>query len=154
MSKLNRGVACVSGLIALAMILFAMACSDDNVSPSTSATPLATMKSPTVTTQIDPAPDSNRRVLEVSTYSSQAFDKSKIQVGPGEWSIKFTNSLEGFTCNFHLFSGDDALGESVAETQLAPGPDAQTLDLSLESGMYYFQCDAHPELHGRLDVHY
>ena len=48
---------------------------------------------------------------------------------------------------------DEQGGTSLKATELAPGVVQQTLELTLDEGTYFFQCDAHPTtMTGQLAV--
>jgi plastocyanin len=75
---------------------------------------------------------------------SNEFDVEEVEVLAGSVTIRFDNRDGGVIHNIHFFEGDDADGESVAETDLEPGPIEQTLTFDVEPGEYFYQCDAHP----------
>lgn len=72
------------------------------------------------------------------------FNESELDVKAGPVTIEFDNQDAGVPHNVHVFSGSDATGESVGQTELESGPVKQTLELDLTAGEYFFVCDAHP----------
>jgi plastocyanin len=72
------------------------------------------------------------------------FDIEELEAPAGRIVITFNNRDGGVPHNIHFFEGDDADGESVGETDLEPGPIVQTLEMDLEPGQYFYQCDVHP----------
>jgi plastocyanin len=149
--KLLAG-ALVLGVSVLGMLLI-VGCSSADSQPSDSASPPATSTGQADPGQATPTIPPGAGLLKISTAGDNAFDKSSIQVGAGLWSIQFANNEPGLECNFHLFKGTDSSGASVAATDTSRGPDVRSLDLDLEAGSYYFRCDTHPDMHGRIDVH-
>lgn len=84
---------------------------------------------------------------------SSAFDVEEIEADAGTITIEFDNRDAGVIHNIHFFEGDDADGESIAETELEVGPIEQTLTFDAEPGEYFYQCDAHPTtMSGKLTV--
>lgn len=81
--------------------------------------------------------------LTITGVSSQ-FDLEEITAPAGSVTVEFDNRDGGVVHNIHFFSGDDADGESVAETELEVGPITQTVTFDAEPGSYFYQCDAHP----------
>jgi len=60
-------------------------------------------------------------------------------------SLNYDNRDVGIAHNINFFNGADATAESVASTEVAPGPETLTLNFGpLEAGDYYYQCDVHP----------
>lgn len=85
------------------------------------------------------------------TAHSIAFDKTSITVPAGPVAITFDNADKGTMHNLHVFTGNSNSGTSVGQTKLEFGPNSQTLNVTLQKGAYYFQCDAHPDqMHGKI----
>lgn len=72
------------------------------------------------------------------------FDLDRLEAAAGAVTIAFDNQDGGIPHNLHVFSGSDATGKSVGQTDLESGPIKQTLRLDLEEGKYFYVCDAHP----------
>ena len=84
---------------------------------------------------------------------SSTFDEEELAAPAGPITIIFDNQDGGVIHNVHFFEGDDADGETVGETELEVGPLEQTLEMDLQPGEYFFQCDAHPPtMNGTLTV--
>ena len=81
-----------------------------------------------------------------------AFDVSCLVAPSGTaFTINFDNQDAGLTHNLDVY--DKQGGTSLGATDLAPGVVQQTLKLTLDTGTYYFQCDAHPtQMYGQLSV--
>jgi heme/copper-type cytochrome/quinol oxidase subunit 2 len=71
------------------------------------------------------------------------------------FEIAFENQ-EAVPHNVAFFEGDNASAPRIlpqSETQVFPGPRTETYSLpALEAGSYYFHCDAHPGMSGKLQV--
>jgi plastocyanin len=72
------------------------------------------------------------------------FDRDQLEAAAGAVTIAFDNQDGGIPHNLHVFSGSDATGKSVGQTELKNGPVKQTLQLDLEVGRYFYVCDVHP----------
>ena len=72
------------------------------------------------------------------------FDRDQLEAAAGAVTIAFENQDGGIPHNLHVFSGSDATGKSLGQTDLASGPVKQTLQLELEVGRYFYVCDVHP----------
>jgi plastocyanin len=85
------------------------------------------------------------------TATSTAYDKTKITVPAGPVAITFDNKDKGVMHNLHAYAGKDNSGKDIGSTTLKPGPNTQTLNVTLQVGTYYFECDAHPDqMHGTI----
>jgi plastocyanin len=85
--------------------------------------------------------------------ASSTFDEEELTAPAGPITIIFDNQDGGVIHNVHFFNGDDADGETVGETELEVGPVEQTIEMDLQAGDYYYQCDAHPTtMSGTLTV--
>jgi plastocyanin len=71
-----------------------------------------------------------------------AFDPTCLVAAPGSFTINFDNQDAGIQHNIAVL--DQKGGTQIAATDIAAGPVKQTLDLKLDPGTYYFQCDVHP----------
>ena len=80
------------------------------------------------------------------------FDTDEIYAPAGPVTIVLDNQDGGMPHNIHFFEGTNARGESVAETPLNNGPIEDTLEMDLEPGEYFYQCDVHPNMKGILTV--
>jgi plastocyanin len=75
---------------------------------------------------------------------SSTFDEEELEAPAGPITIVFDNQDSGIVHNVRFFDGDDADADVVGETELEIGPIEQTLEMELDEGSYFFQCDAHP----------
>jgi plastocyanin len=93
----------------------------------------------------------DKTVLLDQTAVGLSFTESCLVAAPGKFTVNFQNKAAGITHNFDVL--DKKGGKSLGSTTLQAGPDTETLDLSLQAGTYYFQCDAHPDsMFGTLAV--
>jgi plastocyanin len=81
--------------------------------------------------------------LEIVSVSS-TFDVEELEAPAGPITIVFDNRDTGVIHNLHIYKGDSARGEDIAQTELKPGLIVQELNLNLDAGEYYYVCDAHP----------
>ncbi len=72
------------------------------------------------------------------------FDVDRLVAPAGPVAIELDNQDGGVPHNLHVHRGSDATGDSVGKTELEAGPVKQTLGLELDSGEYFYVCDAHP----------
>jgi plastocyanin len=153
---MNQSLRAVFALALAAAALGGWACGETG---DTDPTPVQTFK-------ITPAADATRPVSETAEASptaaaassaspvaggaitivgiSNVFDIEEFEAAAGSVTVNFDNQDGGVLHNIHFFTGDDADGESVAETELEIGPLNQTLTFDVEPGDYFYQCDAHP----------
>jgi plastocyanin len=90
--------------------------------------------------------------LQIAGVSS-TFDVEDLTAAAGTVTIEFDNRDAGVVHNLHVFKGTSAQGESQGATDLEVGPVKQTLELELDAGEYFYQCDAHPTtMKGTLTV--
>jgi plastocyanin len=81
------------------------------------------------------------------------FDKEELTAPAGRIVIELDNQDAGVVHNVAVYRGSNARGEEMGATDLEVGPLEQTLELELEPGEYYYQCDAHPTtMSGTLTV--
>jgi len=108
--------------------------------------------SPTAPSGSPTATDGEGTTIEIAGVNS-TFDKEELTAPAGAITIVFDNQDSGVIHNIHFFKGSDARGEDVGETELEVGPVTQTLEMTLEPGEYFYQCDAHPTtMKGTLTV--
>ncbi|MEO8540511.1 MAG: cupredoxin domain-containing protein [bacterium] len=80
------------------------------------------------------------------------FSPEQLVAQAGKATITLKNE-DGTLHNVHVFKGADNKGESLGATQPQSGPSTSGLDLTLEPGSYFYQCDIHPsQMHGTLKV--
>jgi mono/diheme cytochrome c family protein/plastocyanin len=81
-----------------------------------------------------------------------AWDKTLINALAGvPLTVIVDNRDNGTPHNIHFHKGSDASGDSIAQTEIEPGPVTQTLNFGpLEPGDYYYLCDVHPQMNGIL----
>lgn len=114
-----------------------------NSTPGTSSSPAATAVPTTDEPPAPPGSPGTSTVLEVAGVSNE-FDVEELTAPAGAITVEFDNRDSGVVHNIHFYRGSDDEGESVAETELESGPIEQTLTFEVESGEYYYVCDAHP----------
>ena len=149
----RAGVVCAI-IAMLAAPLSFMACGEPAVQDPTpvktwkitpAATDFVVNTTPGVEATKPPAgtPDAGGTVLELVGVGS-AFDVEDLEAPAGPITIKFDNQDAGVVHNLALYPGDDASEDPIAATDLETGEIEQTLELDLEPGEYFYQCDAHP----------
>jgi plastocyanin len=157
------------GAVAMAVVLAAagsIACGDTTEADPTpvqtwkitpaaggaaTATPAAAETAEATTTAPDTTPAAGG-ALQIAGVGS-TFDVEDLTASAGAVTIEFDNRDAGVVHNLHVFKGTSAQGESVDATDIEVGPVQQTLELDLEAGDYYYQCDAHPTtMKGTLTV--
>ena len=72
------------------------------------------------------------------------FDKTDLTAPVGAVTFELDNQDPGQPHNIHIFKGADVSGESIGSSPLNVGPTKDLLDVTLEKGEYFFQCDVHP----------
>ena len=77
------------------------------------------------------------------TALNSLFEKTELTASPGPLEITFDNKDAGVPHNLHLYQGSSASGKDLGTTDINVGPVADKLDVTLEPGAYYFQCDVH-----------
>jgi len=81
------------------------------------------------------------------------FDKTTLSAPAGKITFELDNKDAGQPHNIHIYKGTDVSGEDMGMTQLNVGPTTDTLELTLDKGEYYYQCDVHPTtMFGKLTV--
>jgi len=113
----------------------------------TSVTPPAETPSPAATGtagagETSTAPSGEATTLQLVGLNT-LFDETELTAPAGRIIIEFDNKDGGIVHNVHVFKGEDAEGEDIGATELEAGPIKQTLELNLEPGAYFYQCDAH-----------
>lgn len=105
-----------------------------------------------VATKAPVTPSAEGTILELKGVSS-TFDVTELSAPAGPIAIRFDNQDSGVIHNVAVYPGDDASEEPLGATELESGPIEQELKLTLESGDYFYQCDAHPTtMKGTLEV--
>jgi plastocyanin len=115
------------------------------ITPAANATqpPGAPTAEPTATTASQATPGGGGGTISIAGISNE-FDVEEIEAFAGALTIEFDNQDGGVLHNIHFYRGEDADGESVAETELETGPITQTVTFDVQPGEYYYVCDAHP----------
>lgn len=82
------------------------------------------------------------------------FDTNEIHLPAGQPStITFENRDPGVQHNIAIFPSEDDLSEPLFRGDIISGPDTVTYEIPpLEAGTYYFHCDVHPQMSGRVVV--
>jgi len=78
------------------------------------------------------------------TAEGTAFLETCLVAAPGKFTINFNNKDAGVLHNVDVY--DKQGGKSLGATDPAVGPKQEPLNLNLQAGSYYFQCDIHPTL--------
>jgi plastocyanin len=92
----------------------------------------------------------DKKVALDLTAQGIAFLETCLVAAPGDFTIDFTNKDVGTNHNVDVL--DKQGGKSLGATTVTAGPDEQTLDLSLDAGQYFYQCDVHANMTGELVV--
>ena len=82
-------------------------------------------------------------VLDTSAVSTAGFEVTCL-VAPASEKFTITFDNKDTTAAHNIDVLDAPGGKSFGKTDLTTGPAKETLPLSLPTGTYYFQCDAHP----------
>jgi hypothetical protein len=82
-------------------------------------------------------------VLDTSAVSQAGFEVTCL-VAPASEKFTITFDNKDTTASHNIDVLDGPGGKSFGKTDLTTGPAKETLPLSLPTGTYYFQCDAHP----------
>jgi plastocyanin len=91
-------------------------------------------------------------VVSISA-SNILFDKNELEAKAGAITVQFDNKDSGIPHNFSVYKSKDDLTNPIAATEIATGPVMLTLQLNLEKGEYYFDCQVHPTtMNGTLKV--
>lgn len=132
----RRRLRCVAG-VAVAFALGAAACGDEEREIAVTGAPHDVGGETAVA---EGSGDGAPKELTI-TADNIAFDIGRIEATTGqELTITFDNRDDGIPHNFHV--DDERLD---VETDITPGPDTQTLDVTVEEpGTYTFICDVHP----------
>jgi plastocyanin len=72
------------------------------------------------------------------------FDKTSLTASAGKITFELDNQDAGQPHNIHIYKGADVSGESMGMSDLNVGPVKDILNVTLEKGSYFFQCDVHP----------
>jgi plastocyanin len=145
--------------LVLGVALGVAACDDDEADNGTptepEATEAATQPDATEAATEPGATPGDGVTLEISASDSLSFNVDTLEVAAGEpFSVTFDNQDTGVQHNFALYESEDEAhggGDPIAATDLAPGPDVQTVEVpALDAGEYYFHCDVHPNMNGTL----
>ncbi len=86
----------------------------------------------------------------VISANNLQFDTDALSSPAGAVTIVFDNRDSGVPHNIHFHRGMKVTGESVGKTDVENGKTRQTLELDLDAGPYYYQCDVHPNMKGIL----
>ncbi len=82
-----------------------------------------------------------------------AFDKTELSAGAGDVTIQFDNADNGIPHNFALYKSNSGPTDEIKHTDIAPGPVVQTLQVTLDKGTYFYDCQVHPaQMKGKLTV--
>ena len=114
---------------------------------------------PTMTGTIQIAAEAAPKSGEPETASASisanklAFDKDELELTANTAVSLVFDNQEAQPHNVAIFKGEDASGEKVFTGDLVTGPRKITYKLpALEPGGYFFRCDVHPNMTGRVTV--
>ncbi len=97
-----------------------------------------------------PAPTGDGGLVVVAKDITFSPEHLTAKAGPATVTLR---NEDGTLHNIHVFKGDDASGQSLGATQPESGPSTSTLDVTLEPGTYFYQCDIHPsQMQGTIKV--
>jgi hypothetical protein len=120
--------------------------------PPTLAPPTATAASPTTSGAAPPCePTGTSLQVEAPPLASgTGFDQNCLAAPADEaFTVEFANNDPGVPHNFEIYSDSSAstrLGGATGPTDSIVGPATVTYDVDpLDPGIYYFQCDIHPQ---------
>jgi plastocyanin len=94
--------------------------------------------------------DSQR--LEIAAENAEEFTKDELSASAGQVTVVFDNRDDGVIHNIAFFEGDSADGDSLAATELEPGPTTQEVSFQVDTGDYFYHCETHPVMEGTLTV--
>ena len=74
----------------------------------------------------------------------ERFEPEQLDAPAGAITLTFDNQDADILHNIRFYEGADADGRFVRKTDLERGPEVQTLELNLEPGTYFYDCEVHP----------
>lgn len=81
------------------------------------------------------------------------FDKTELTAAAGDVTIQFDNTDNAIPHNFAIYKSDSGPTDEIKHTDITPGPVTQTLQVTLEKGTYFYDCQVHPQqMKGKLTV--
>ena len=93
----------------------------------------------------------NRPKLEL-TAKDLAFDTKELSLPPSGAIIDFTNA-DTQPHNFAIYPSEDALDDPLFKGAIVPGGGKAEYEVeAIAPGEYYFHCDVHPTMSGRVVV--
>lgn len=158
----RRAATAALSLIAAAGMALSMACGSpveqdptpittQPITPAAPRTPIATIPpESTATTDPDATPSAGTTLTLVA--KNIKFDTDELEAPAGEITFIVDNQEAGVPHNVTIYKGDDARGERMGRTPLKNGKSIDEVTLALEAGEYFFVCDAHPNMKGKLTV--
>lgn len=148
----------IAMLVTLALVGLKDSNSPQAVSPSATAGGVSTAASNLASPSAAPGTTQPAApgTLEISTPDDIHYDKSELDVSPGEAvTVRYTNNSDT-PHNIDFLSGPDATAPTLALTMIGAGPNnVQTVSFTAPStpGSYFFHCDVHPtQMTGHLVV--
>jgi len=150
-------------LIAIAVIATAAACGSSSSNKATTTIEVATPRpttpaAPGATGTLTPGggPAAPGAPITVTTSGTTlAFSPTQITVNAGQQVTVQYNNNSPLPHNIHFFNGKDASAPSLAQTDIATGPNAvhTTTFTAPAAGTYFYHCDVHPtQMTGQLIV--
>lgn len=101
------------------------------------------------------APKSGEPETATASISANnlAFDREGLELTANTAVSLVFDNREAQPHNIAIFKGEDASGEKVFTGEIVTGPRKVTYKLpALEPGGYFFRCDVHPNMTGRVTV--
>lgn len=149
--------------VAAATMALSLACGTDTADndptplttqPITPAAPRTVVASPTPEPTATPDPNATPSAGTTLTLVAEniAFDQDELTAPAGEITFVVDNRDNSVPHNVRIYKGKDIRGEDMGATDLKNGPSINEVTLTLEAGEYFFVCDAHPNMKGKLTV--
>jgi plastocyanin len=86
--------------------------------------------------------------------ASLKFDKTELTIDADKpVTVTVNNTEDGVRHDFALYktkADADADKDEIASTKICSGPCKETVELNLTPGEYFFHCDVHPQMTGKL----
>ena len=101
-----------------------------------------------------PPPEAPSTTLSI-VAEGIAWNKTLLSAVAGEpLTLTLDNRDDGTAHNIHFQLGAEPGGETVFASELATGPNTETLNFGpLDAGAYYYLCDVHPAMEGVLTAY-
>ena len=121
------------------------------ITPAAPRTPVATATAEATATA-DPNETPSAGTTLTLVAKDIEFDTDELEAPAGPITFVVDNQDAGVPHNVHIYKGKDVKGESMGKTKLVNGPSVDEVTLDLDADGYFFICDAHPNMKGKLTV--